>query len=694
MSACRLIAALCLAAAPIAIQPAQAHQQSAAYTAAKPVAKEQLLKPPASATHYVIVSESNTHGDEWRWTTDEGDIAFRKSQSLRGWITETDARVKLDSNGNPIAIEVRGYTPAGNAAETLVLNEQSLRWDSGADAGSAPHSDAFYSARGGPPSMAGLLAERLAADPDGVVKLLPSGTARVRKGERVTLDGKSGSIQAQLLFVEGLETNPTPLWVDGDGKFLGLVSWMGVIRDGYQQHFVKLRDIQDKAMVAATDAIGRKFLTDAARAPLLIQNVTLFDADGGRFVPNQSVLTGDGKIAAVGSLAAMALPAGIRTIDGRGKTLVPGLWDAHKHFSNAYDLLANVATGMTSIRSPGNLIVDFTREKARRDKGDIVAPEMFGAAIVDQKHPLSAQGAMLVSSEKEAIDAVRKIHAAGLWGVKFYTSMNPAWIAPAAAEAHRLGLHVSGHIPAGMRPLEAVRAGYDEITHLNFVMMQAMPQAVVDKANTAARFEGPAQYAKDVDLDGPAMNAFIAELKQRGTWVDPTIFVFEGNFLGGDKPKLMPAYASYAGTLPAVLERSLAEGGYPLFGDVTREDFRASFGTMLGLISKLHAAGVPIVAGTDGWGIELVREIELYEQAGMSKSEALKTATINPARLVGIDQRTGSIAVGKEADLLLVEGDVSADLGNLRHVHTVVSDGIVMNGDALREAAGFSGMPK
>ena len=259
---------------------------------------------------------------------------------------------------------------------------------------------------------------------------------------------------------------------------------------------------------------------------------------------------------------------------------------------------------MTSIRSPGNLIVDFTREKARRDKGDIVAPEMFGAAIVDQKHPLSAQGAMLVSSEKEAIDAFRKIHAAGLWGVKFYTSMNPAWIAPAAAEAHRLGLHVSGHIPAGMRPLEAVRAGYDEITHLNFVMMQAMPQAVVDKANTAARFEGPAQYAKDVDLDGPAMNAFIAELKQRGTWVDPTIFVFEGNFLGGDKPKLMPAYAPYAGTLPAVLERSLAEGGYPLFGDVTREDFRASFGTMLGLISKLHAAGVPIVAGTDGWGIE------------------------------------------------------------------------------------------
>ena len=83
--------------------------------------------------------------------------------------------------------------------------------------------------------------------------------------------------------------------------------------------------------------------------------------------------------------------------------------------------------------------------------------------------------------------------------------MNPAWIAPAAAEAHKLGLHVHGHVPAGMRPLDAVRAGYDEVTHINFILMQAMPQDVVDKSNTAARLEGPAKYGKDVDLDAPAM---------------------------------------------------------------------------------------------------------------------------------------------------------------------------------------------
>ena len=103
---------------------------------------------------------------------------------------------------------------------------------------------------------------------------------------------------------------------------------------------------------------------------------------------------------------------------------------------------------------------------------------------------------------------------------------------------------------------------------------------------------------------------------------------------------------------------------------------------------------MPIVAGTDGEGRELGREIELYEQGGLSKAAALQTATINVARMVGADKRTGSIAVGKEADLILVDGDVSRDLGALRRVVTVVSDGLVMDGDALRTAAGYSGRPK
>jgi hypothetical protein len=223
--------------------------------------------------------------------------------------------------------------------------------------------------------------------------------------------------------------------------------------------------------------------------------------------------------------------------------------------------------------------------------------------------------------------------------------------------------------------------------------MQAMPQEIVDKANTAERIEGPARFGKDIDWSSAENRVFIAELKQRGTIVDPTLVIFEGALtLDGGAPA--PAYSSYMGIVSPVLDRTFKAGGHPLVKGFTRDDYRKSFAKMVELVRILHEAGVPIVAGTDGWGIEVVRELELYQQAGFTPAEALQSATIVPARMVGADKRTGSIAVGKEADLVLVDGDVSKELGALRRVETVVSDGYVMDADDLRKAAGYTGKPK
>jgi imidazolonepropionase-like amidohydrolase len=419
----------------------------------------------------------------------------------------------------------------------------------------------------------------------------------------------------------------------------------------------------------------------------------MFDSIAGRYLPDRTVLIADGKVAAVGAAGSIKAPAGATVIDGRGKTLLPGLWDSHQHVGDDWNLLQNVATGMTNYRSPGSSIEDALSIYKRRAAGDLLAPDGKISVIIDRKDPLAAQGSLTVSSVAETIAAVDKIKAAGLWGAKFYTSMNPAWIAPGAAEAHRLGLHVHGHVPAGMRPLDAVRAGYDEITHINFIMMQAMPQEVVDKANTAARLEGPAKYGKDVDLDSPAMKAFYAELSKRHTIIDPTLSVWEP-LMTSDGTSVSPEYAPFVDIAPPSVARGWKIGGYPLFGGLTRADFHKSFDKMVGLVSRLHQNGVRIVAGTDGYGLELVREIELYQQAGLSNAEALQTATIVPARMVGMADRTGSITRGKTADLILVNGDVSKDLGNLRHVATVFLDGYRLDGQELRQASGLNGMPK
>src|SRR3954464_10831214 len=130
-------------------------------------------------------------------------------------------------------------------------------------------------------------------------------------------------------------------------------------------------------------------------------------------------------------------------------------------------------------------------------------------------------------------------------------------------------------------------------------------------------------------------------MAQKGIYSDPTMVAFESLYFpeAGD---LAPMYAPFVGTLPPTTERGFRTGGFAVPKDLTRTDYRASWAKMVALLGRMHEAGVPIVAGTDGAGIELVHELEIYRQAGFSAADALAAATIVPARLVGQDAKTGS----------------------------------------------------
>jgi imidazolonepropionase-like amidohydrolase len=685
-----LIATLLAAAGPMAVF---AHDTQTSATASTPVPKEQLLRPPADAAHYVVVSEAGKHGDQWRWELPDGRTAYRWSQELRGWITEMDQVNSFAPDGAIQALEVRGVTMSGDAAEVYRVENGRASWRTAIDRGEAP-AGGWYIPAGGVGIANAPLVEALARAGESGLAFLPSGRGRMTFGPTTTIQGPGGPKTVQLAFIRGMTPSPVPVWLDENRNYFAEVSYISTLPEGYEGALRQLRDAQEAATAAEVRSVAQRFLTPAARAPVLFDNVQLFDADRGVFLADRAVLAQDGRIAAIGAAGSIRAPTGARVIDGRGKTLVPGIWDSHMHIGSDWDVLANMAAGMTSFRSPGTTFdraVDATR---RRAAGELLMGEPFISVIVDRRDPLAAQGAEVVTSVDEAIAVVRRIREAGLWGVKFYTSMDPSWIAPAAAEAHRLGLHVHGHVPAGMKPSEAVAAGYDELTHLNFVVMESMPADVIARANTRQRMEGPARLFKDVDLDGPLMSGFIADLARRGTIVDPTIVIFE-SLLTQDGGRPHPAYAPYMGIISPVLERSVfTSGGYPLVAGYTRDDYRQSYAKMVELVGRLHRAGVPIVAGTDGLGLELIRELEIYQQAGFTPAQALQSATILPARVVGADGRTGSIVVGKEADMVLVDGDPSREIGALRRVVAVVSDGYVMDGDALRQAAGFSGRPR
>jgi imidazolonepropionase-like amidohydrolase len=653
-------------------------------------ATSDLAVPPPTAQRFAIVSTTARHGTSMRWTASDGTKMGRESVLLRGLVTETDSASRVGNDGMFDRVIVRGHTSFGDAAETFAINNGMATWKSVVDAGSvAYHRPAEYLSYGGPFDLQADFVEALLASPQKSLAMLPSGQAHAELLTSAFVGEGASKKKVTAYVITGVSNTPYAIWADESGKVFAQIDSLSYIPEGYESAVPMLQKAQSDALALRSRDIARKFLKKPA-GPVAFVKVRAF-VDGKRFADNQTVVVDHGLITQVGPSGTINVPKSAHVIDGAGETLVPGLWDAHQHVGGDSTGPELLSLGITSVRDPGNVNTLTLSRMARRAKGELLSPHVYPSSLIDGKGPFTAQVGSVATSQEQAIALVRQAKAEGFDAIKIYGSFNPAWVPATTAEAHRLGLHVHGHLPFGMRPAQAIADGYDEITHIFYVIMQAMPDSVVS-ATGLTRVQGTARYSKDVDLHAEPMKSLIATMAQRKITVDPTLSVVEAFYVqnNGD---LSPAYAPFAGTLPASFERSLRQGGLAVPAGLTRADYRASFAKLQSLVGILHKAGVPIVAGTDGYGMELVRELELYVGAGFSTTEALESATIVPAHLVGADKRTGSIEVGKSADLLLVNGNPQANIGALRQTKLVMMDGVLMDADALRAVGGFSGMP-
>ncbi len=648
-----------------------------------------LARAPEQAQTWAIVSGDSRHGQSQRWTDGDGLRWSRESILLRGFVTEIDQQLRFDASGVLIGQIVRGVTPSGDAGERYAVASGRYEFETPVDRGEGG-AGGHYTSFGGSIDSTAALVDALLVAPERSMALLPSGRARLE--ELTTLQVSNGRETKALTAyaIVGVGLSPIPIWYENERffAFAGVLSWMPL---GWEGVAPQLNQAQDAALAVRSasliDRIARR-----VSLPIVFQNVRLYDAENRAFREAMTVIVTDGRISAVTHAAEASLPAQAIVYQGQGRTLVPGLWDNHQHYGNDDSGPLLLAQGITSVRDPGNDPDTAPGRRRRIEAGEILGARIVASMLIDGAGPNAAQVAVTVRNRQEAVAAVRRAHAEGYFGVKLYGSLNPAWVAPMAREARRLGLRVHGHIPRGMRPLEAVRAGYNEITHINWVMMQAMPDSVIQQSNGLQRFYGPAQFGPDVDLNSPAMNAYFAELVRRRIAVDPTISAFEPLYVP-DAGEMPAGYAPFAGTLPAQTERGLRAGGLLATPEISRARMREGFQSLVRLIGELHRRGIVIVAGTDGSGLELVRELELYVEAGMTPAEALATATIVPAREFGAGDVSGAISVGRNAELFLVEGDPSRDIGALRNVLVVMRDGRLMQASDLRAAAGLSGPP-
>ena len=640
----------------------------------------------ADATHYTIMMMGNHAGMNIVWRTPDGmsHAFFAFNDRGRGpRITET---YTTGTDGLLRSFELSGNDYYKTAvSETFSVSNGRAVWKNQAEQGEKAAGRALYVPyNGGTADVAILVKAALAQG--GSVALLPEGEARVERVEQRELHNGSNKMTASLYAVSGLDLTPSYIWLDEHNDlFAAGASWMMTIREGWESSAADLQRAQTDVERVRAESLAAK-LEHKPASPVVIQNVALFDSNAGVIVPDQTVIVSGNHIDRVGAAADTPPPPGATIIDGRGKTLLPGLWDMHAHVG-PNDGMMNLAVGVTTVRDLANDTDELEARRKRIDGGKEIGTRIFPAGFIDGPGPYQGPTKILASTEQQARDYVRWYSGLGYRQIKIYSSLNPSLVPAIVDEAHKHGMRVSGHIPAGMTAADGVRAGMDEIQHANFLLLNFMPD-VKDKTMTPARFTEVARRGASIDVNGEAMRDFIALLKERHVAIDPTVAIFEEMFVNraGRVPE---SYADIAPRLPAQFRRGLLSGGLPV-PEGMDQTFKATFANMLRLVKVMYDAGIPVESGTDSIaGFTLERELELHVKAGIPAPRVLADATLGAARIMKADDQLGSIAAGKLADLVLLDGHPETNISDVRKPSMVMKDGVIYYPSELNRELGI-----
>src|SRR5206468_4033797 len=198
-----------------------------------------------------------------------------------------------------------------------------------------------------------------------------------------------------------------PLWADANNRFFAMTLGLAWLPEAYAGEQKAMEAALSKATAAQAPGLA-KSLTTVPATPVAFTNVRIFDADALRFVPVQTVVVDKGVITAVGPDDSVRVPSNAQIIDGRGKTLIPGLWDCHMHVNDDYTGLQELSMGVTSVRDPGNDDVRTIDRRNRTAAGALLSPHVYPSSLIDGKGPYTAQVANVATSEAEAIALVDK----------------------------------------------------------------------------------------------------------------------------------------------------------------------------------------------------------------------------------------------------------------------------------------------
>ena len=643
----------------------------------------------ADTARYTVVIGGREAGAAKTWTSPDGERHSTYEFNDRGRGPSLHTRMRLGPDGTPVSLETSGvdYYKAA-VSERFSVQGGRARWTNPAENGErALDAPALYLPLYSADPAATLVRALLRAG--GSLPLLPEGRATVERGVDLPVSAGGRTLTVTEYRIGGLGFEPATVWMTPDTAFFAAgAEWNATVRQGWEAALPTLFAEQTRAENERAARLART-LPRRPSGALAFRDVAVFDAEAKTVRAGQTVVVTGNRVTAAGPSASTAIPAGAEVVDGRGKTLLPGLWDMHAHVG-PLDGLLNLAAGVTSARDLGNDTATVLRLRRAWDAGEAIGPRLVLAGFIDGPGQYTGPIGPKVSTPDEARRVVDDYARLGFEQIKVYSSLDPKLLPVIVEAAHAKGLRVSGHIPWPLRAEAGVRQGMDELQHANFLLLNFLGDTV--DTRTPARFQVPARLGAGIDLDSEPVRAFIALLKERDVVVDPTLATFE-SMLASRRGTPSPTYAAVAGRLPASVRRDFSSGGLPA-PEGMEETFRASHRKMMEITAALHRAGVRLVPGTDALpGFALHRELELWVEAGIPAADALHAATLGSARITRRDDRLGTVSPGKLADLVLVEGDPVADISALRRARLVVKDGVVFDPAALYAEVGVAPAP-
>ncbi|HUQ80078.1 MAG TPA: amidohydrolase family protein [Gemmatimonadaceae bacterium] len=464
--------------------------------------------------------------------------------------------------------------------------------------------------------------------------------------------------------IDGVAWGREILYLDSASRFAAIVTRANLLPlEGVREDLAASRPTVLDSIIA--DA-SRAEIAAAARTLALIPRLAErdFALVGARIVDGTTrapiddgvILVRDGRIAAVGSRQVVKVPGGVRTIGVRGKTIIPGLWDMHAHVALPEWGPAYLGVGVTTARDMGGEMRPLVALRDAIASRRILGPRLLLAGLVDGSGP-EAFGTVYADTPEQGSAVVDAYRAAGFQQMKLYSLIKPDVAGAIIRRAHELGMTVTGHVPRAMTLASMVDSGADNVAHLP-VRGEASSSEVTQQIRMLA--------AKHVVVDPTvSWNELLSHARET------RLTSFQPGFSEAPWP-LRASYGSVrnAGDSAAVTTAMRAQ---------------------LAVIKAMHEAGVRIVAGTDYGlpGFSLLRELELYVEAGLSPLEAIRAATAVPADVMGLSAEVGTIEPGKRADLVVLDSDPLADIHNVRTGRWVVTGGRMFEMVALRRAVHF-----